>query len=427
MCRHNRPGARETALITKNDIAMGKLAVKNGFMSPRQMKKVLDILEKTDGPKSGFPEMAVMKGYLEERHAAAIKLAFDRLRRDNEKKSMAIAGYEIISKIGEGGLGIVYKALQQSMNRIVALKILHRKWVEDEEFRKRFLLEARLMGKLQHPNLINVYDVGKQDWKYYFSMEYVEGVSVEHILDTDGKMSGKEAIDIIVQVAKALNHLRNQGVVHCDIKPGNILLTKDNIAKLGDFGFARIGKELDRQIEAEGFVLGTPEYISPEQALGNKELDWRSDIYSLGITLFHMVTGRPPYEGPSGAIMQKHVRGDLPDPRKFNMTISAELAGVIKKMTERDPEDRYQSTEDLLEDLAVASLAEDPRGSEAAVGKTTILSALKREKVLAERYSKQSIDLRESVSNLKLYLILALVLLALSLALNVYLFIQVIR
>ena len=125
--------------------------------------------------------------------------------------------------------------------------------------------------------------------------------------------------------------------------------------------------------------------------------------------------------------MQKHVRGDLPDPRKFNITISAELAGVINKLTERDPEDRYQNTDDLLEDLAIASLAEDPRGSEAAVGKTTILSALKREKILAERYSKQSINLKESVSSLKLYFILALIILALSLALNVYLFLQIIK
>jgi serine/threonine-protein kinase len=401
---------------------MGKLAVKNGFMTPQQMKDVLDVLEQGVRIAGGFVAAAVKHGYLQEQQGSAISLACDRIERDNEKESMAVGGYEIITKIGEGGLGAVYKALQKSMNRVVALKILHRKWLDDEEFRKRFLLEARLMGKLSHPNLINVYDVGKQEWKYYFSMEYIEGVSVEEIVDRRGPMESSRAIDIVMQVAKALNYLKEQGIVHCDIKPGNILLTKDDIAKLGDFGFVRIGRELDRQLEDEDSVLGTPEYISPEQALGEKNIDWRSDVYSLGVTLFHMLTGRPPYEGPSGAVMQKHVKGDLPDPRKFNRELSREVCTSIKKMMARHPEDRYQSIDDLLEDLAVARLAEDPRGSDAQMGKTAILSALKREKLLAERYSQQAGKLKDSVANFKLYFFLALAVLVLSLVLNLYLF-----
>jgi serine/threonine protein kinase len=410
-------------LVTKRDITMGKLAVKNGFMTPQQMKDVLDLLESSDGA-SGFVAAAVEQGLLEKRQGAAITLACDRMERDSEKQSMSVAGYEIISKIGEGGLGVVYKALQKSMNRVVALKILHRKWLDDEEFRKRFLLEARLMGKLSHPNLINVYDVGKEDWKYYFSMEFIEGVSVEELLDRFGAMDVTRSIDIVTQVAKAINYLQEQGIVHCDIKPGNVLLTKDDIAKLGDFGFVRIGRELDRQIEGDDSVLGTPEYISPEQALGEKAIDWRSDIYSLGVTLFHMVTGRPPYEGPSGAIMQKHVKGELPDPRTYNRDLSRELCNVIRRMMARQPSDRYESVERLIEDLAVARMAEDPRGSDAHVGKTTILSALKREKMLAERYSMQASELKESVANYKLYFFLALGVLILSLVLNLYLFIK---
>ncbi len=414
-------------MVSKDDITLGKLAVKNGFMTPQQMKSVFELLQKGDVGEDNFTTLALKKGYLQKDHAVAIKLAFDRLERDNEKKSMAVSGYEIISKIGEGGLGVVYKVLQRSMNRVVALKILHQRWVQDEEFRKRFLLEARLMGKLQHPNLINVYDVGKQDWKYYFSMEYVEGVSVEDILDEEGAMHPKRAIDIILQVVKALNYLRDQGVVHCDIKPGNIMLTTDNIAKLADFGFARIGRELDRQIEGDGFVLGTPEYISPEQAMGAKEIDWRSDIYSLGVSLFHMITGHTPYEGPSGAIMQKHVRGEMPDPRTFNRSLGPEICSLLKKMTAREPSDRYQDGEELLEDLAVVRMAEDPRGSEVALGKTTILSALKREKLLAQRYSQQAGELKASASNFKFYFFLALAVLLLSLALNTYLFIRLLE
>lgn len=413
--------------VTKRDITLGKLAVKNGFMTPQQMKDIFDLLEKGDGKTGGFVSMAIKQRFLQERHGTAITLACDRIERDNEKESMAVSGYEIIAKIGEGGLGVVYKALQKSMNRVVALKMLHRKWLDDEEFRKRFLLEARLMGKLSHSNLINVYDVGKQDWKYYFSMEYIEGVSVEEMLDHRGPMETTRAIDVVTQVAKALNYLKEQGIVHCDIKPGNILVTKDNIAKLGDFGFVRIGRELDRQLEGEDSVLGTPEYISPEQALGEKNIDWRSDIYSLGVSLFHMVAGRPPYEGPSGAVMQKHVKGELPDPRVYNRELSRELAAVIKKMMARLPEERYQSIEDLIEDLAVARLTEDPRGSEAQLGKTAILSALKREKLLAERYSQQAGNLEESIANFKLYFFLALGVLVLSLALNLYLFIKLLE
>lgn len=414
-------------MVTKRDITMGKLAVKNGFLTPQQMKDILDMLERNDESPGSFVGTAVKRGYLQERQASAITLACDRLDRDNEKQSMAVGGYDIIAKIGEGGLGVVYKALQKSMNRVVALKILHRKWLDDEEFRKRFLLEARLMGKLSHPNLINVYDVGKQDWKYYFSMEYIEGVSVEDMVDQHGAMDSSQAIDIVVQVAKALNYLKGQGIVHCDIKPGNILVTNDNIAKLGDFGFVRIGRELDLQLDDQDSVLGTPEYISPEQALGEKNIDWRSDVYSLGVTLFHMVTGRPPYEGPSGAVMQKHVKGEFPDPRIYSRELSRETCTVIKTMMARQPEERYRSIEELIEDLAVARMAEDPRDSDAQVGKTTILSALKREKILAERYSQRAIELKESVANFKLYFFLALGVLILSLGLNLYLFLKLLE
>lgn len=414
-------------MVTKRDITLGKLAVKNSFMTPHQMKEVLDSLQNGSSTSDSFVAEARAKGYIEEHQASAITLACERMERDVEKMSRGVTGYEIISKIGEGGLGIIYKALQKSMNRIVALKILHRRWLDDEEFRKRFLLEARLMGKLSHPNLINVYDVGKEGWKYYFSMEYIKGVSVEQILHQQDTMDIGRAIDIIKQVAKALNYLKEQGIVHCDIKPGNILLTRDDIAKLGDFGFARIRRDLDRQVEEKDSVLGTPEYISPEQALGKKNIDWRSDIYSLGVTLYHMVTGRPPYEGPSGSVMQKHVKGNLPDPRTLNDKLGDELCSCLEKMMARHPSDRYESIEVLLEDLAVARMAEDPRGPDAGAGKTTILSALKREKFLTGLYSKEAKQLEAKASSFKLYFFIVLAILALSLAVNVYIFLRLLE
>ena len=215
---------------------------------------------------------------LDKRRVHAVKVAHKRLMKDKEKQAMSVSGYEIINRIGEGGVGIVYRARQLSMNRIVALKILHRQWLDDEEFRKRFLLEARLLGKLNHPNLITVYDVGREDWKYYFSMEFVDGRTAEEMVDADGPMETGYAVNITIQVAKVINYLRENNVVHCDIKPGNILISKDDIAKLGDFGFARIGLELDKGTTRRFSAL--PNIFHPNRRWGRKTLT-SAAIYTL--------------------------------------------------------------------------------------------------------------------------------------------------
>ena len=399
------------------DMQYAKLAVDHGFMNKEQMKQCLDALNQD--PNLTWEEWVLKKGVLNERSVHAVKVAHRRMVKDREKQAMAVSGYEIISRVGEGGLGVVYKARQLSMNRIVALKILHRRWVDDEEFRKRFLLEARLLGKLSHPNLITVYDVGREEWKYYFSMEFVDGRTAEQIVDADGPMDPGYAISIAIQVAKVINYLWENNVVHCDIKPGNILISRDDIAKLGDFGFARIGLELTKGYDET--VLGTPEYISPEQATGRKDLDFRSDIYSLGVSLFHMVTGQPPYEGPSRIILAKHVRGEIPDPRELNKNISRDLAAIIKKMMAKKREDRYQSVDELIEDLAIARMSEDPRAGDSALGRTAMLAAIKKEKMLTRKYQE---ELEEKIAKLKksrLLLLVVLFVLALSLVLNIML------
>lgn len=402
------------------DLMYGKLAVKNGFMSPSQLQEVMEVL--SQDPVISFDEAVIKRGYMGQEQLKAIKLAYERLEKDKEKKEMAVTGYEILSKVGEGGLGVVYRARQLSMNRIVALKILHKKWVDDEEFRKRFLLEARLLGKLNHPNLITVYDVGREDWKYYFSMEFVEGRTAEDIIEREGPMEPSYAIEIVIQVAKVINFLKDHGVVHCDIKPGNIIIAKDDIAKLGDFGFARLGLELGKGTDET--VLGTPEYISPEQAMGRRDLDYRSDIYSLGVSLFHMVTGKPPFDGPSGIILSKHIRADIPDPKEFNKNISRELSMAIKKMMAKTPEERYQSVEELIGDLAVARFAEDPQASDSFIGRTTILSAIKKEKMVSKKIQEELDELRTKSGSYKTYLIFAVIALVLSIFLNIFLLIK---
>ncbi|MFH1422712.1 MAG: serine/threonine-protein kinase [Planctomycetota bacterium] len=413
-------------MIPRRDMMFGRIAVKNGFMTSTQLNECVDILKQRISINSdaSLESIAVQKEYLTPEQISAIAIAVNRITKDSEKRALSVVGYEIISKIGEGGIGVVYKARQLSMNRIVALKILHKRLVKDEEFRKRFLLEARLAGKLSHPNLLDVYDVGKEGWKYYFSMEFIEGESVEDILTQSGKMLPIAAIDIALQVAKAIKYLKEHNIVHCDIKPGNILIAKDGTAKLGDFGFVRIGMELN--LSDENSVLGTPEYISPEQATGEKNIDFRSDLYSLAVTLYHMLTGKPPYEGTSGIIMQKHVKGELPDPLSINPSLSQETCAVLKKTLERDPNDRYQTVDAFIEELTAARMAEDPYGMDDVTFEngSSVVSVLKKERFLSQKHSNRVTELERKMKIFKIHFLLALAVLALSVILNLYLFIK---
>ncbi|MHC4660466.1 MAG: serine/threonine protein kinase [Planctomycetota bacterium] len=407
-------------MASPRDISYGKIAVKNGFMNQKQVDECIEVVDKEDdlGNNTSFEEVAVSRNYLDDKQAQAVSVAYKRIKKDSEKRSMSIEGYEILTKIGEGGLGVVYKARQISMNRIVALKILHRRWLNDEEFKKRFLLEARLVGKLSHQNLIKVFDVGKEDWKYFFTMEFIEGESVEDILDRQGKLDTMRAINIAIQSARALKHIKEtMNIVHCDIKPGNILLTLDNVAKLGDFGFVR--SNLVSVDGEEGTVLGTPDYISPEQAAGKEDIDYRSDIYSLGASLYHMVTGKPPFEGTASGIMRAHIRQDLPTPRSINPKLTGELSSTIEKMMEKKPEDRYQDYGELFEELELARIAEDPEAADIIREKQDIIDAFKKEKLRTRKGKEEVSELKEKLADYRLFLIIAIVILLISLSINI--------
>ncbi len=263
----------------------------------------------------------------------------------------AIEGYEIIAKIGQGGMGAVYKAKQLSMDRIVAMKILLPSLARDVDFVHRFLREARAAGRLQHPNIVTGIDVGESNGYYYFAMEYVEGRTVSDLLDTSGKLDEKEAFRIASHMASALQQAHQRGLVHRDIKPENIMVTGNGTAKLMDLGLAKSVNE-DVKVTAAGMAVGTPHYVSPEQARGEDDLDIRSDIYSLGATLYHMVTGSVPFDGKSGAvIMTKHLTDALEPPHHRDPDVSAGVSKVIQKMMGKEPEQRYQTPEELAEDI----------------------------------------------------------------------------
>ncbi len=216
---------------------------------------------------------------------------------ENNKK-FQIPGYQVISKIGKGSMGVVYKAKQMSVDRIVAIKILLDPLAQNKEFIKRFEREAKIAARLSHNNIVNAIDAGEVDGHYFFVMEYVEGPTIKDYLDKHKTFDEKEALRIVLAVAEALKHAHSRGLIHRDIKPENIILTRDAV-KLADLGLARITDDEKWGLSEAGMAIGTPYYISPEQVRGQTNIDIRADIYSLGATLYHMVTGRVPYGGDS--------------------------------------------------------------------------------------------------------------------------------
>jgi serine/threonine-protein kinase len=368
-----------------------QLAIENGLLTEAQVEECREAMAQeisAGKPRRSIEELAVAMGFVTAEAARAMNTALERLaREDGKTEPQKIGGYEIISTVGEGGLGTVYKARQISMGRMVALKVLHKKWLKDEEFKKRFLLEARLAGRLSHQNLIQVYDVGRQGDVLYFSMEYVDGETVEDICDRGGAMDVERALNITLQVLRAIKYMKQFDIVHRDIKPGNIMLTKSGIAKLGDFGFVK--SKFDALLAPDGEVLGTPDYISPEQAMGTEDIDWRSDIYSLGCTLYHALVGRPPFEGTGSTVMRKHIRAELPSPLELNPSIPEPVCAVLERMMAKNPDDRYTDIEGLFEDLEMVKLGQDPKSLRLDAGRSTILRVYNIERQRRGRHESE--------------------------------------
>jgi len=335
------------------DFRYGQLAIEGRLISPDQFDAAMDKVRETRKP---LADVLVAENTIDITTADRLTKALRRIVRDERAKSEGgmlvkkqIGGYKLIRRIGEGGMGEVYLAEQLTMHRTVALKILHNKWADDEEFRKRFLLEARAAGKLSHQNLIQVYDVGKYQGKYYFSMEFIDGVTVEDLIRHEGAMPVDKVIDICMQVCQSLKYLASHNIVHRDIKPANIMVTKDGTVKLGDFGF--IQSVWDAELMQEGTTIGTPDYISPEQARGERNLDVRSDIYSLGASLFHMLTSKTLFSGSCSKVMRDHIETEPPNLEDLRKDLPKDLMRIMRKMTAKQPIDRYQSPDEVIKDL----------------------------------------------------------------------------
>ncbi|MFW6164271.1 MAG: protein kinase domain-containing protein, partial [Planctomycetota bacterium] len=269
-----------------------------------------------------------------------------------------VCGCKIIRLIGRGGMGSVYVGRQLSLDRIVAVKVLASALSANEEFLGRFRREARSLANLKHPNIVAIHDFGEEDDIHAVVMEHVDGESVADILERQPILPLPRALNIVRQVAQGLAYAHGHGIIHCDLKPENILVTGEGVAKVIDFGLAKSLRGDALRVTQEGSILGTPNYMSPEQCEG-VQLDARSDIYSLGTAFYRMVAGVDAFDAENPlAIMLKHQQEPAPDPRRFNADVPAPLARVILRMMAKKPEDRFQTADDLAAALADEALAE---------------------------------------------------------------------
>lgn len=272
------------------------------------------------------------------------------------KEGMYLADrYEIVGKVGAGGMSDVYKAKDHTLGRFVAIKVLKQEFSEDVNFVTKFRTEAQSAAGLEHPNIVNIYDVGSENGMYYIVMEYVEGITLKTYIEKKGQLSFKEAVSIAIQVGRGIEAAHNKHIIHRDIKPQNIIISTEGKVKVTDFGIARVATT--NTINAD--VMGSVHYASPEQAR-NGFVDGKSDIYSLGIVMYEMVTGRVPFDGESTvAIAIQHLQEEMVVPSAYAPNLPISMEKIILKCTQKSPDRRYQTISDLLMDLKKALISPD--------------------------------------------------------------------
>jgi serine/threonine protein kinase len=268
-----------------------------------------------------------------------------------------VGKYRVLEHVATGGMGVVYKALDEELGRVVALKVLLEQTAAQPRLLERFRREARNAARLSHRNIVTLYEFGQADGTWFLAMEFVAGIELGEYIGRRGRLLPEEARRIAMQAAKALDHAFQRGVTHRDIKPSNFLLAQQSagrwLVKLTDMGLALTAEDAERfRVTRAGTTVGTVDYLAPEQARDSSSADIRSDIYALGCTLYHMLAGQPPFpEGGLGERVLKHLNAPPPDVRRFNPDVSAGLWAVLQKMLAKSPDDRYQTPAELLDDL----------------------------------------------------------------------------
>jgi serine/threonine-protein kinase len=329
-------------------------AERRGLVTAAQAQEIRDIAAALAAVQTelSIDEIAARKGYVGPEQAAEIRRALARLR---------VGRYEVIEKLGEGAAGVVWRARDVKLDRIVALKILSQRAQSTPEFRERFLREARIAVTLNHVNIVRGLDYGEGDGYRYFAMELVAGENVETRLARLGRIPEKEAVSMALDVVRALQYVQKFRLVHRDIKPGNLILGPGGHVKLGDLGLAKPLLAADETAAGDGTTAGTPFYMSPEQIKTPDAIDWRSDVYGLGATLYHLLTGVPPFRPGGGkSVLQKHLEDPPENPREHALEISADAAGVVMRMLQKSPDARCTSLEELAADLEAVLAGRKP-------------------------------------------------------------------
>jgi eukaryotic-like serine/threonine-protein kinase len=282
--------------------------------------------------------------------------------------------YRLEARIGAGGMSTVYRATDETLQRRVAIKLMHREIASDSDQLERFRREARAVAQLSHPHIVGVIDYGEDDGRPYIVFEYVEGETLKERIRRNGRLPITEAVAYAIEIARALGTAHARHIVHRDVKPQNVLIDEEGSAKVTDFGIART---LDEEgLTADGRVLGTTDYVSPEQALG-RPVTGQSDLYSLGVVLYEMLTGEVPFKGENQvAVAMKHVREDLPDVQMRRPEVSAALASVVDTATAKRIEDRYADDAELIADLEDVLAIETARAGSATGEVTSVLRTL---------------------------------------------------
>ena len=334
-----------------------------------------------DGDATYFPgheDSAEIEGFIDASPSAGHTV------RPNE----LVVGYQILSPLGSGGAGAVYRAVQLSMNREVALKVLKRHEDHDHAFKERFLREARAAGQINHPNVVTVYDVGQHSGRLYMSMELVGDGDAETVArNAGGALSERQALTIIRDAAAGLHAIHEANIIHRDIKPSNLFVNADSVTKIGDLGMAKADHE-NVSITKTGAALGTPAFMAPEQARGEDEIDARVDIYALGATLYFLLTGGPPYTGRNVfTVLRQIINDPIPDVRDINAAVSEATATLIRKALSKRPQDRQQTALELRADIE-AALKECPDLAPLHQQESHHSTKTIREKLATNRYQR---------------------------------------
>ena len=337
------------------DTMMGRVVVERGLVSEAELIQAQDRQELDPG--GSLADALLSEGFV-------TSTQIDRLRSeiDSERGTQRLPGYQIIRKLGAGAMATVYLAKQISLDRFVAIKVLPRRYSDNADFIERFQKEGRAAAKLNDPNIVAAYDVGNSGDHHYFVMEFVDGETVYDRITANKRFDEAEAILVTQQVSSALTHAHERGFIHRDIKPKNIMISRDGVVKLADLGLARAMSDKDAAEAEAGKAFGTPFYISPEQIRGKVDIGPQADIYGLGATLYHMVTGRVPFKGKNPSdVMYRHLKEPLVPPDHVNPAVSSGLAQIIEMMMAKNPGDRYRSAKELSEDLSLVAAGNSPR------------------------------------------------------------------